>query len=177
LARSGKLLSTAKIVSNSSSSTTTTTVVPTLNPKQIVHVGHSFGSLLIFGLLKKYGNMSNGALLTGFLNSTQLGAVPVATFEHAYAATNDPARFGRFGSGYVVLTTLNTLQKLYFTKETLDTELLNYTENIKQPEPVALYASGAQVFLAEDKGLFKGPVQVHLPSPLCLYTTVDFAES
>jgi len=158
LARSGKLLSAAKIVSS------TNTTVLTLNPTQIVHVGHSFGSLLIFGLLKKHGNMSDGALLTGFLNSTQLGAVPVATFEHAYAATHDPARFGRFGSGYVVLTTLNTLQKLYFTKKTLDTKLLDYTEKIKQPEPVAVYASGAQVFSAENTGSFRGPVQVCSPS-------------
>jgi pimeloyl-ACP methyl ester carboxylesterase len=158
LARSGKLLSAAKIVSS-----TNTTTVPSPDPTQIVHVGHSFGSLLIFGLLKKNGDMSDGALLTGFLNSTQLGAVPVATFEHDYAATHDPVRFGHFGSGYVVLTTLNTLQKLYFTKATLDSELLDYTEKVKQPEPVAVYASGAQVFAAENSGLFRGPVQACSP--------------
>jgi pimeloyl-ACP methyl ester carboxylesterase len=154
LARSGKLLSAANIVSNDN------TTVPTLNPTQIVHVGHSFGSLLILGLLQKSGDLSDGALLTGFLNSKELGAVPVGTFEHAYAATHDPARFGRFGSGYVVLTTLNTLQKLYFTEKTLDTELLDYTEKVKQAEPVAVYASAGQVFGAENTGLFKGPVQV-----------------
>lgn len=108
--------------------------------------------------------MSDGALLTGFLNSTQLGAVPVATFEHDYAATSDPARFGHFGSGYVVLTTINVLQKLYFTAATLDFELLNYTELIKQPEPVAVYASSAQVFGSVNTGSFKGPVQVCSPS-------------
>jgi pimeloyl-ACP methyl ester carboxylesterase len=154
LARSGNLFSAAKILSNDN------TTVPTLNPTQIVHVGHSFGSLLILGLLKKHGNMSDGALLTGAINSRELGAVPVGTFEHAYAATHDPTRFGRYGSGYVVLTTLNTLQKLYFTEKTLDTELLDYTEKVKQAEPVAVYASTGQVFDAENTGLFKGPVQV-----------------
>jgi pimeloyl-ACP methyl ester carboxylesterase len=161
LARSGKLLSAAKIVS----STNTTTTVPSLNPTRIVHVGHSFGSFLILGLLEKHGNMSDGALLTGFLNSNQSGTVPVGTFEHDYAATSDPARFGRFGSGYVVLTTLNTLQKLYFTKKTLDLELLDYTEKVKQPEAVAIYASAEQVFSAENTGLFKGPVQVYVLLP------------
>jgi pimeloyl-ACP methyl ester carboxylesterase len=159
LARSGKLLSAAKVVSS-----TNTTTVPSPNPKQIVHVGHSFGSQLIFGLLKRNGNISDGALLTGFLNSTQLGNVPVVNFEHDYAATHDPARFGRFGSGYVVLTTLNTLQKLYFTKKTLDPELLEYTEKIKQPHPVAVYAAGPQAFAGENTGLFRGPVQVCYPS-------------
>lgn len=115
--------------------------------------------------------MSDGALLTGFLNSTELGTVPVGTFEHAYAATHDPARFGDFGSGYVVLTTLNTLQKLYFTKETLDLELLDYTEKVKQPEPVAVYASGLQVLAAENTGLFRGPVQV------CDFSITSFLHS
>ncbi|CAI6339840.1 unnamed protein product [Periconia digitata] len=153
LARSGKLLSGATIISN-------TTAIPSPTPKKIVHVGHSFGSLLIFGLLKKQGDLSDGALLTGFLNSSHLRDVPVATFEHAYAATHDPARFGTFGSGYVVLTSLNTLQKLYFTKATLDAELLEYTERIKQPEPVAVYASAGQVFGSENTNLFRGPVQL-----------------
>lgn len=116
--------------------------------------------------------MSDGALLTGFLKSREFGAVPVGAFEHAYAATNDPARFGRFGSGYVVLTTLNTLQKVYFTKKTLDTELLEYTEKIKQPEPVAVYAAGAQVFSADNTGSFRGPVQVHPPSSF-VYTQIS----
>lgn len=175
MARNGKLLNAAKIVSSTNS-----TVVPSPNPTRVVHVGHSFGSFLIFGLLKKYGSMSDGALLTGFLNSDLFGAVPVGTFEHAYAATHDPSRFGHFGSGYVVLTTLNTLQKLYFTKETLDTELLEYTEKIKQPEPVSVYATGSalQVFAAENTGLFKGPVQVCLAAvpDLFHFFLYDFAK-
>jgi hypothetical protein len=122
-----------------------------------VHVGHSFGSFLVWGLLKTHGNLSDGALLTGFLQSDELNAVKVASFEHGYAATNG---FGSYSSGYVVLTTLNTQQKLYFTKKTLDTKLLYYADSIKQPEPVAVYASAAQIFLAEDGLLFKGPVQV-----------------
>lgn len=139
--------------------------VPDLDPKHIVHVGHSFGSLLIAGFLTKHGDMSDAALLTGFLpNSTHLTDVPVATFEHDYAPVSDPARFGKFGSGYIVLTSENTLQKVYFTKDTLDPELLTYVEKIKQPEAVALYASSQQAFAIRGPA-YKGPIQV------CLHQT------
>ncbi|KAI1077226.1 hypothetical protein F5B20DRAFT_552789 [Whalleya microplaca] len=151
MARNGTLLSSAKAVSNT---------VPEPNPKHIVHVGHSFGSLLIAGLLTQHGNLSDAALLTGFLpNSTHLTDVPVATFEHDFAPVSDPVRFGKFGSGYIVLTSLNTLQKVYFTKESLDPALLIYTEEIKQPEAVALYASSQQAF-ANPGPAYTGPVQL-----------------
>lgn len=158
MARNGTLLSSARIVP-----TTDNITVPELNPTHIVHVGHSFGSLLIAGLLTQHGDMSDAALLTGFLPSnTHLGQVPVAAFEHDFAPDHDPARFGQFSSGYIVLTSENTLQKVYFTQDTLEPELLTYTEKIKQPEAVALYASSGQAF-SPPGPVFRGPVQVCLP--------------
>ncbi|KAK9769341.1 putative AB hydrolase-1 domain-containing protein [Seiridium cardinale] len=155
MARNGTLLSSATVVP-----TTDNVTVPEPNPKHIVHVGHSFGSLLIAGLLIKNGDMSDAALLTGLLpNSTHLSDVKVATFEHDFAPVHDPVRFGKYASGYIVLTSENTLQKLYFTKDGLEPELLTYTEEIKQPEAVALYVSSGQAF--EDPGpAFKGPIQL-----------------
>ncbi|KAI0120851.1 hypothetical protein F4776DRAFT_665477 [Hypoxylon sp. NC0597] len=154
MVRNGTLLSSAKVVS-----TTDNATIPELNPEHIVHVGHSFGSVLITGLLIQHGDMSDAALLTGFLPNTHLGDVPVATFEHDFAPVHDPVRFGQFPSGYIVLTSENTLQKVYFTQDTLEPALLTYTEKIKQPEAVALYASSAQAY--ENPGpAFKGPVQL-----------------
>ncbi|KAI1761297.1 hypothetical protein GGR53DRAFT_469445 [Hypoxylon sp. FL1150] len=153
MVRNGTLLKSAKVLGNG-------TLPEQLNPTRIVHVGHSFGSLLIAGLLIQHGDMSDAALLTGFLpNSTHLGEVMVATFEHDFAPVSDPARFGQFPSGYIVLTSENTLQKVYLTEDVLDPELLTYTEKIKQPEAVALYASSAQAF-ANPGAPFAGPVQL-----------------
>lgn len=158
MVRNRTLLSSARVVS-----TTDNVTVPELNPTHIVHVGHSFGSLLITGLLVQHGDMSDAALLTGFLpNSTHLGDVPVATFEHDFAPDHDPVRFGQFSSGYIVLTSENTLQKVYFTQDGLEPEVLTYTEKVKQPEAVALYASSGQVS-AQPGPVFGGPVQVCLP--------------
>ncbi|RYP12483.1 hypothetical protein DL765_007282 [Monosporascus sp. GIB2] len=156
MARNGTLLSSANRVVP----TTDDVPVPELNPTHIVHVGHSFGSVLITGLLIQHGDLSDAALLTGFLpNSTHLGDVPVATFEHDFAPDHDPARFGQFPSGYIVLTSENTLQKVYFTKDGLEPELLTYTEKIKQPEAVALYASSGQAF-THPGPVYRGPVQL-----------------
>lgn len=162
MARRGTLLSSARVVP-----TTDDVTVLEPNPARIIHVGHSFGSLLILGLLNQHGDMSDGALLTGFLPGTHLADVKVATFEHDFAPVHDPIRFGHFPSGYIVLTSENTLQKLYFTRETLEPELLTYTEKLKQPEAVALYASNEQAF-AQSGPLFKGPIQVYQPPRSCL---------
>ncbi|XXH05293.1 hypothetical protein Hte_011718 [Hypoxylon texense] len=155
MVRNGTLLSSARAVT-----TTDNVTVPELNPKHIVHVGHSYGSLLVTGLLTQHGDMSDAALLTGFLpDSTQMAQVPVATFEHEFAPAHDPVRFGQYSSGYIVLTSENTLQKVYFTQDTLDPELLTYTEKVKQPEAVALYASGGQAS-AQQGPAFGGPIQI-----------------
>ncbi|KAI2618359.1 hypothetical protein GGR54DRAFT_605157 [Hypoxylon sp. NC1633] len=143
LARNGTLLSAA---------TANTTSIPSPQPQHIVHVGHSYGSLLIMGLLLQHATTSDAALLTGLLSSTHMSDVPVATFEHDFAPVSDPARFGQYPSGYIVLTTENTLQKVYFTQATLDPALLTWAE------AVALYASAEQAF-ARSGPAFRGPVQ------------------
>lgn len=153
MARKRTLLTSAEAVG------TTGAQVKEPLPKHIVHVGHPYGSLLILGLLIQHGDMSDAALLTGACpKSTHYGQVQVVTFEHEYAG-DDPTRFGDFGSGYIILTTENTLQKLYFVEDTLDLELLAYTEKVKQPEAVALYASAGQAF-ANQVPLYRGPVLV-----------------
>ncbi|OTA62228.1 hypothetical protein K449DRAFT_369724 [Hypoxylon sp. EC38] len=170
MARNGTLLSSAKIVP-----TTDNITIPKLSPEHIVHVGHSFGSVLITGLLIQHGDMSDAALLTGFLPNIHLGEVPVATFEHDFAPVHDPVRFGKFPSGYIVLTSENTLQKVYFTKDTLDPELLTWTEKVKQPEAVALYASSGQAY--ENPGpAFTGPVQL-IAGEFDYYSVADIKNS
>lgn len=161
LAREGKLLSSATTTGKTDAGASATSTVAEPKPTRIVHVAHSFGAYLTFAFLLKHPTLSDAALLSSFLpNATQLGAVKVVTFEHDYAAHNDPARFGGFGSGYMVPAEENALQKLYFTKGGFDPELLTYSDEVKQPEAVGLYASDHQIQYATSDRLFHGPVQV-----------------
>ena len=151
LARNGKLISSSKVSSG--------TTMPELQPSKVVHVGHSYGSSLTASMLAQHGNLSDGAILTGFLINTQLNTVDVAHFDHEFARQHDPVRFGEYPSGYFVLTTESDIQKLFFRKGGFEPELLTYTERNKQPETVGEYASEGTSTLSPALE-FTGPVLV-----------------
>ena len=155
LARNGKLISSSKILSATSSA------IVDFQPSKVVHVGHSFGSFLIAIMLPLYGNLSDGAILTGLLFNTQLGKIDVLHYDHEFARQHDPVRFGEYPSGYIVLSTESCLQKLFFRKGTFDPKLLTYTDKIKQPETVGEYASETKANSLIVPALdFRGPIQV-----------------
>jgi pimeloyl-ACP methyl ester carboxylesterase len=153
LARSGKLISSSKVLSATGSNTTVADFIPS----KIVQVGHSFGSYLITNMLTLYGDLADGAILSGFLINTQLGKINVLTYDHDFARQHDPVRFGEYGSGYFVLNTESCIQKLFFRKGAFEPEMLTYAEKNKQPETVGEYASEGQPEPAPE---FKGPIQV-----------------
>jgi pimeloyl-ACP methyl ester carboxylesterase len=154
LARSGELISSSTILSSTGG-----TPIVNFQPSQIVHVGHSYGSFIMAGMLEKYGSISDAAIMTGFYLTNQLGTVDVAHFNHEYAAQHDPERFGGYGSGYFVLTSESTLQELFLRKGGFEPDVLTYLETIKQPEGIALYPSGDTYMLAPAMD-FRGPVMV-----------------
>ncbi len=156
LVRSGKLISSSKVVSAASSKT----AIHDFQPSKVVQVGHSFGSFLIAGMLARYGNLTDGAILTGFL-LTKLSLLDVLHYDHEFARQHDPVRFGEYPSGYFVLNTESCLQKLFFRKGAFEPKLLTYTERIKQPEAVGEYASEGTSPLSPALE-FRGPVQVSL---------------
>lgn len=157
LARSGKLISSSKV----SSATNGKTIVPDFQPSKIIQVGHSFGSYLIAGMLARYGNLSDGAILTGFLITNLDRMLDVLHYDHEFARQHDPVRFGDYSSGYFVLNTESCLQKLFFRKGAFEPELLTYAEKIKAPEAVGEYASEGTSPLSPALE-FRGPIQVSL---------------
>ncbi|KAM7199959.1 Alpha/Beta hydrolase fold [Rhypophila sp. PSN 637] len=167
--RSGKLLSVSNILSNIKS----TELLNKFNikPKKVLQIGHSYGSVLIQALLAKYGDeLADGAILTGFLVSSQATVNNVAHFDHDYAAESDPSRFGSYGPGYIVLVKA-TLQKLFFrgTSAGFEKKLLDYTEKIKQPETVGVYGSEGTLSFTPAAG-YSGPVMImagEFDYPLC----------
>ena len=69
---------------------------------KFIHVGHSQGSYITLGFLAGYGNMSDGAVLTGVLPSQLRTGPPFTSLDILYAPEANAELFGDFGLGYVV---------------------------------------------------------------------------
>lgn len=159
LARSGQLLSSSTIVAtNASTNTTASTFTAADPPSKIIHIGHSLGSYITSGLLARHGDLSDGSVLTGYYLNSHLGLVNVSFFDHGFAAESAPARFSHYPSGYLLSTGPENMQKLYLRAGAFAPEMLDYADEVRQPEAVGTYASESVVFgPATD---FKGPLQV-----------------
>ena len=130
-------------------------------PSKVVHVGHSFGSFLTSAFIAKYGPLSDGAVITGFLLNEYLGKSGMASFNAEYAATSSPP-FDR-PSGYIVCQK-SGIQTIFFAgdPETAFTkEMLDYGDAIKQPVPIGEFASAYHIIGLPGPS-FEGPVQYML---------------
>lgn len=169
LARSGQLLSSSTIVATdaAAANTTANSFTAADPPSKIIHIGHSLGSYITSGLLARHGNLSNGSVLTGYYLNSHLGLINVSFFDHGFAAESAPNRFSHYPSGYLLSTGPENMQKLYLRAGAFAPEMLDYADEVKQPEAVGTYASESVVFgPAMD---FKGPLQV------CMILVTSFA--
>lgn len=154
MAREGTLLSSAK---------TDWPEAPTSPPAKIVHVGHSFGSVLSTAFLATYPSETSGGIITGFALNPNFGITGMSSWYANYAVStpmpSGDATWDR-PSGYVV-SQRPGIQVVFFGGDpstAFTPELLNYGDSIKQPLPIGELASGAQV-LGRVGTEFKGPVQ------------------
>ena len=132
--------------------------------KKVVHIGHSFGSFLSAALLNKYGDISDGAIFTGFIINSHFRDFPLWGFGVEHAKTNDPVRFKDNASGYLVQGTKGAVQQLFLKKGSmLDDKILDYAEKIKSPAAVGELISINSVNFASS-ATFDGPLQVCLDS-------------
>ncbi|KAK9364428.1 Alpha/Beta hydrolase protein, partial [Lipomyces kononenkoae] len=152
IARSGEIISSATVLNGS--------LVSDFIPTKIVHVGHAYGSYMGTFMLAKYGDLVDGALLTGLLLNNELKDKPITvlTYNHAFPREVNPILFADYGSGYFVLDSEETLQKLFFQKATLDPALLAYAESIKQPETVGQYATEDALEIPSTAANYTGPI-------------------
>ncbi|KDN62801.1 hypothetical protein CSUB01_02710 [Colletotrichum sublineola] len=131
-------------------------------PDKVVHVGHSFGSVLTSAFIATYGDLTDGAVITGYVYGQYLGSTGSVTFAVEYAATGHPP-FDR-PSGYVVAQEVG-IQAIFFggdPKTAYTPELLDYGVSLKQPVPIGEFASAFNI-LARPGGSFHAPVQFLLP--------------
>lgn len=155
LARSGKLIESSKIRSEGSHLSD----IGSYKPTKIVHVGHSFGSIVTIGFLSSYGELSDGAVLTGFVYGSQVGTITPSAFGYEFAPAHDASRFGDRPSGYLVQATKSNIQQVFLKKGAFEPKMLHYAESIKQTATVGELLSGGAA-LGLPAPAFTGPVQV-----------------
>ncbi|EMT67742.1 Alpha/beta hydrolase family-domain-containing protein [Fusarium oxysporum II5] len=151
LVRDGKLLASSKVLGKHPEKS-----FNSYKPKKVVHVGHSFGSATTSGLLSLHGNLSDGAILTGFLPNNQSGKVGANAFGFEFARQHDPRRFSDRPAGYAVQASLSSIQQIFLKKGSFEVEALEYAEKIKQTGTVGELSSA---LIGKPAAEFKGPLQ------------------
>jgi len=76
---------------------------------KVVHVGHSFGSILNFNLVAAYPNASDGLILTGFAPNASFFGTTFAAFNLKIASLNQPYRFGNVNPASAIHATIEAL--------------------------------------------------------------------
>ena len=66
--------------------------------KKVVHVGHSFGSILTYNMVAKYPRASDGIILTGYSQNSSFLFATIADWNSKLARLNQPLRFGNVSS-------------------------------------------------------------------------------
>lgn len=149
LARSGQLCSPSQVHQGAK--------VPKFD--KIILVGHSFGTAITSGVVSKYGDTIDGAVLTAFVINREFSATGVDSFGWEYAPQNDRKRFGSFSSGTLVEGTISNIQQIFMKKGAFELDMLDYAEEVKQPGAVGEFLSIGTVWPLPAPA-FTGPVLV-----------------
>ena len=155
MARSGELLKCAGNVVDSS-----------VSFDKIIHVSHSYGSYLTAALLTAYGDLSDAAVITGFVLNDHFSALEVGALGLEYAPQNDATLFGDRSAGYVVSGTRSAIQTGFLsTRQNATTgiggfepDILEYAFSTRSSVAAAEYVSPSQLNLGVAPD-FDGPIQ------------------
>ncbi|CCG80514.1 Predicted protein [Taphrina deformans PYCC 5710] len=128
----------------------------------VVHVGHSYGSIISNGLVGMSPNASNGLILTGYSSSAAAVPATLAGWDLQIASLNKPDRFGAgsnspLPNGYLLTGTIRSNQQTFFKYPQFDPLLLEYSEARKQPVTVGELITLAAGTVPTN---FTGPVHV-----------------
>ena len=149
---------------DSDPSTTNVSSIPKVPFEKIIHVGHSFGSIRTAALLTSYGNLSDAAVLTGYIQNPHFAELRKTAVGLAYAAQNDRTLFSDRSSGYMVQATKSDVQTNFFSTLAnrttgiggFDPELLDYAYSIRSTSTTPEWLLQVGMDPAVD---FKGPLQ------------------
>lgn len=126
--------------------------------QQVIHVGHSFGSVLTYELVSEHPDASDGIILTGYSQNGSYVSAATAALNLQLARLNDPARFGTLPTGYLTWADIGCNQYDFFWPGNYEAGMLEYSEAHKMPTTVGeLLTLGCQPAWAP---VFTGPVMV-----------------
>lgn len=135
-------------------------------PTKVIHVGHSYGSVLSNYIASTYPELSDGVILTGFSHNLEYEVAALVTWGFQIARIQSPRKFGDFVSQYFTWASKWSGQLFFFKYPYFTSEILDYAESNKQPVGLGTLLSLASGnFYAAD---FKGPVLVGYPFYLCM---------
>ena len=107
-------------------------------PAKVVHVAHSMGSILTNALAATYPELSDGVVLTGYLQNFQYQGLFIANTGFTIASQNEPDLFpaSRYGTGYITWPSKWSNQFSFFAYPKFDNAVLDDAEATKQPFPI-----------------------------------------
>ncbi|KAM0709876.1 hypothetical protein Q7P35_003919 [Cladosporium inversicolor] len=125
---------------------------------RVLHVGHSFGSIMSNVLIAKNPELSDGVILTGFShNSSFPPGFPISTNFHL-AKENRPELWGNYSTGILTWADELTLQYNFLKHPYFEPEVLAAAEEIKAPFAVSEFLTlWIPSLVAPD---FTGPVLI-----------------
>ncbi|KUJ13838.1 catalytic protein [Mollisia scopiformis] len=100
--------------------------------KNVIGVGHSFGSIQSVGLLSIYPKDFDAVVLTGFSTSSLAIPLTFADFNSAIANQNQPARFAGLPNGYLVVDNAIGDQTAFYAYPNFDPALFLNADTHKQ---------------------------------------------
>ncbi|KAJ5890618.1 uncharacterized protein N7473_006846 [Penicillium subrubescens] len=106
-------------------------------PKKLVHIGHSFGSLITNSLAATFPSLSDGMILTGFGHDFSWASYFQLCYGFEVARVNKPLRFRKYDSGYLTWGNEFDNQCATFNYPNFDWDVLRKAELNKAPFTIA----------------------------------------
>jgi pimeloyl-ACP methyl ester carboxylesterase len=106
-------------------------------PKKLVHIGHSFGSLITNSLAATFPSLSDGMILTGFGHDFSWASYFQLCYGFEVARVNKPLRFRKYDSGYLTWGNEFDNQCAAFNYPNFDWDVLRKAELNKAPFTIA----------------------------------------
>jgi pimeloyl-ACP methyl ester carboxylesterase len=127
-------------------------------PAKIIHVGHSWGSILSNALAAAAPELSDGVVLTAYSHLSTYQSLFIASTGLRFASHNQPARFPNttYSTGFLTWPDKYANQYSFLEYPFFDPALLEYAEATKFPFTIGEFLS-ASTLPSEAPG-FKGPV-------------------
>jgi pimeloyl-ACP methyl ester carboxylesterase len=129
-----------------------------ITPEKVIHVGHSYGSILSNRLAVDTPELSDGLILTGYGHNFKWMQASLVAWGFEIARLQDPVRFADFASDYITWATKWSNQFFFLKYPFFSTEALDYAEENKGPVGLGtLWTIGMGDFVASQ---FEKPVLV-----------------